>query len=324
MTEPTPVVPPRPRKRLRRRVMQGLLILCGVAAVWVYEINAFSLAARADGNRRDLAFVTDWPKEAYERPLQQARDPRGAEALVPDEDSVTYLLVGAAPRQVLRQVFHVTLRHGPRRWRRQMAVTWDEQPAPHLAFGAVVPTGGERLGRDAALAWYDGWLARERAWRRDNAGRLQALIISLSFVGGTYARVSHGWSLTPDSLMLYHQQLASIYRFGEDGVQALVDCLDDAKPTSTRVMVDSADQGPLPAGTICYDVLKDLVELDGGFEEGEVRRFTNAYGTRTWEWPGDMEKPADAARLAAGEAAWRRRLARGEYHYLRAYNITTD
>lgn len=314
---------PRPRRRIFRRVMQGLLVVGAVAAAWVYEENAFSIAARTDGNRRELT-VYRWPQDAYEGTLRRARDPRVAEELVPDEDSVAYTLVGAAPRQVLRQVFYVTLRHGPRRWRRQMTVTWDQQPAPDIVHGGVVPLSGDRLERDAALAWYDGWLARERAWRRDNARRLQDLVTTLALAGGTYTRTSSGWSLEADSLQLYHQQLASIHRFGEEGVQALVNCLGDAKPTTTRVVVDSADQGPASAGTVCYNVLKHMVDFYGSAPQEDIIRFVNSAGNADWVWAGDLEAPATAERLAAGETAWKNRLAAGEFRYLRPYNVTHD
>jgi hypothetical protein len=94
----------------------------------VYEAGAFERAERAELKRRGAVGVF-WPKDAYAANLRKVRDPRAAEKAMPEADSVSYFLHQRAGGPVLGQVFHLTLRQGFRRWRRQLTVIYDEHPA---------------------------------------------------------------------------------------------------------------------------------------------------------------------------------------------------
>ncbi|HEY0022466.1 MAG TPA: hypothetical protein VGB24_06130 [Longimicrobium sp.] len=123
-----------------------------------------------------------------------------------------------------------------------------------------------------------------------------------------------GWVFDADSADLYRQIKASIYRFGDAGIEMLVDCLDDAGLTATRVVKDGVAGEPVRAGTICYDVLRELVRFEDDVQESEMVVIN---GERSSEWLGDLRAPADAARLAAAEAAWTARMKRGSWHFER-------
>jgi hypothetical protein len=311
-------VPPRRRIVTLKRVIWALLILCGAGAAWVYEAGAFDRAARADLDRRG-AIGGSWPKYAYEANLRKVRDPRAAEEAVPEKDSVSYFRHDRGDGAVLAQVFHVTLRQGLRRWRRQLTVIYDEYPAPERIATNYTELPGPRLTRQAALAWYDDWRGRQHEWRTENAQRLVALKVNLLLLEGKYEELpTWGWSFEPDSAELYRQILTSIYRFGDAGIEMLVDCLNDAGPATARVVNDGVPGEPVRAGTICHYILKDMVRFEDDVQESETVVID---GERSSEWLGDLRKPADAARLAAGEAAWRARMKRGNFHFERPNDI---
>lgn len=311
-------IPPRRRIITLSGAIQALLVLCGLGAAWVYEAGAFDRAAKADLTRRGASGVF-WPKDAFDADLAKALDPRAAEKAMKEADSVSYFLHQRARGPVLGQVFHVTLRQGFHRWRRQLTVIYDEYPAPERIGTNHQEPPGPPLTRQAALAFYDSWLAREHQWRTENANRLVALKVNLLLLEGTYAeRGMWGWTFEPDSSDEYRRIKQSVYRFGDAGIEMLVDCLDDVGPTTARVVKDSVKGEPVRAGTLCYDILQELVRFDDSIVDSE---YVVINGERSSEWIGNLGVPADAARMAAAEAAWRARMKRGIWRFERPNDI---
>ncbi|MDR2215101.1 MAG: hypothetical protein LBE59_04575 [Nevskiaceae bacterium] len=85
----------------------------------------------------------------------------------------------------------------------------------------------------------------------------------------------------------------------EDVLAQLVDCLDDASPSSSVF----ADQ-PSPLGWVCYATLTGFVYHEETDEQGDIT-----------SWAGYPELPASSQAMQTAKSAWQRVLADQTYAY---------
>jgi hypothetical protein len=294
------------RNDVRNAIIVALLALFGVTGWAVLHRRAYLNAVAADARSRgvhpdSVRYPDTWPMELFREALVEASGPAEAEAAV-RADSVRYFVVAAAGgsdstlhqlfhvrtrrwAQVIRAEYDVRFRHGPMVW--PMVV---EDPRDRLYAEA------QPLSRDEALAWHRARVARRRAELLGRADSLNRLMTRLAAVEGhiRLAGDSSSWYLEEQGGVV-----SGLWSFDDVAVRRLVECLDDARPSGTRL-----GGRPVAVGVVCHGALAGLT-----FRGRPSARF----GRVVRDEPGHVHPLATADELRAAQAVWEDVYRRGDY-----------
>lgn len=284
------------RNDVRNAIIVALLAIFGVTG-WVVlhrraYLNAVAADARSRGVHPDSVRRPDtWPMELFEDALLEAGNPAEAEAAV-RADSVRYFVLPSAGSdstlhqffyvhtgrwaQTIRAEYDVRYRHGPMVW--PMVV---EDPY-YRRYAEAQP-----VSRDEALAWHRARVARHRAGLLGGADSLNRLMARLAVVEGhiRLARDSSSWYLEEQGGVV-----SGLWTFEDVAVRRLVECLDDARPSGTRL-----GGRPVAVGAVCHGALASLT-----FRGRPSARL----GRVVRDEPGYVHPWAGPAELAAARAVW--------------------
>ena len=281
------------RAEVRLAAILAAVVAAAVASWGLRHRSGYLHEVEADAWRRgihpDSVREPDrWPLEVYAPALKRARDPREAEAAVPDADSVRYSLIPQGPDTLVEQAFFVhtgrwplaiVLLHDPARRFQAAPRTGDPSPGRYVA------------GREAALAWYRGRRARQRADLLAERDSLDRLVAALMEVRDTFwMQADSTWYF--EGYFPFHE----MRRFEDIAVRRLVACLDDPRPAAAVAL-----GRPVARGAMCYHALARIGSLtwweDGGRQPGGG-------------WSGRVPPTAGEDELRAAKRVWETALAR--------------